>query len=57
MKLARPTPVIVVPLLAVALLSAGPALAAGCITPPGTEGDQFYNNTYHTMQFCNGTNW
>ena len=35
---------------------AGNAFAA-CTSPPGTEGDQFYNTTYHTMQFCNGTNW
>lgn len=42
-------------LLAAAL--AAPAAFAACASPPGTEGDQFYNTSYHTMQFCNGTNW
>jgi hypothetical protein len=44
-------------LFAAALVPTAPALAAGCSSPPGTAGDQFYNNTYSVMQFCNGTNW
>ncbi len=33
------------------------ALAAGCSTPPGNEGDIIYNSTYKVVQFCNGTQW
>jgi hypothetical protein len=29
---------------------------AGC-SAGGNEGDQTYNKTFHTMQFCDGTNW
>ena len=30
---------------------------AACINPAGIEGNQVYNTTYKTMQFCDGTNW
>ncbi|HPF78603.1 MAG TPA: hypothetical protein PLF01_04840, partial [Alphaproteobacteria bacterium] len=30
---------------------------AACTSPAGAEGDQIYNTTHKTMQFCNGTNW
>ena len=30
---------------------------ADCINPAGIEGDQVYNSTHKTMQFCDGTNW
>jgi hypothetical protein len=34
-----------------------PVLASGCTTPAGTAGDQIYNSTSNTMQYCNGANW
>jgi len=27
------------------------------VNPPGDEGDQVYNITYHVMQYCNGQHW
>jgi hypothetical protein len=30
---------------------------AACTNPSGIEGEQIYNSTYKTMQFCNGTDW
>ena len=30
---------------------------AGCTNPTNNEGDMTYNHTFHTMQFCDGTNW
>ena len=33
------------------------AAIAACSNPTGIEGDQVYNQTYSTMQFCDGTNW
>ena len=32
-------------------------LFAACTSPAGNAGDQFYNTTYNSMQFCNGTSW
>lgn len=44
--------------LACAYMAFGsPAYAAGCVTPTGVEGEVVYNNTFHVMQFCDGTNW
>jgi hypothetical protein len=42
--------------LAFFLLAGEPAEAA-CSSPTGVEGTQIYNTDYHTMEFCNGTNW
>ena len=42
-------------LLLAACLAAAPAYA-GCSNPTGNEADKS-NKTYHTLQFCNGTNW
>ena len=33
------------------------AAHAVCTSPAGTEGEQIYNTTHKTMQFCDGTNW
>jgi hypothetical protein len=46
----------------VLLLAAPACLAAGsvhaaCSNPAGNEADEIYNSSYHTYQFCNGTNW
>lgn len=30
---------------------------ADCASPTGVEGEQVYNLTYKTMQFCDGSNW
>ena len=30
---------------------------ADCVNPAGIEGEQVYNSTHKTMQFCDGTNW
>ncbi len=30
---------------------------ANCVAPAGIAGDQIFNSTYKTMQFCDGTNW
>jgi hypothetical protein len=30
---------------------------AACSNPAGVEGEQIYNTTHKTMQFCDGTNW
>ena len=43
-------------LTALACLAAGPAYA-DCTSPAGKEADRIYNSDYHTLQFCNGTNW
>jgi hypothetical protein len=37
-------------------LFVGP-LHADCLNPAGPEGQTIYNGDYHTLQFCNGTNW
>ncbi len=39
-----------------AALAAGPSHAT-CTDPAGNEADVFYNQSYHTYQFCNGTSW
>jgi hypothetical protein len=40
------------------LALAVPAMAsAACTNPSYPEGAQYYNSTYHVMQYCNGTNW
>ncbi len=39
-----------------ATLAAAPVYAA-CTNPAGNEADRFYNASYHTYQFCDGTNW
>lgn len=33
------------------------AALADCANPVGKEGQQMYNTTYKTMQFCDGTTW
>jgi len=33
------------------------AAAAGCVNPTGVEAALVYNNDYHLLQFCNGTDW
>lgn len=43
-------------LILLACLASGPAYA-GCSNPAGNEADQFYNKDYHTLQFCNGSQW
>ena len=30
---------------------------AACVNPAGNEGNQVYNTTYKTMQFCDGNTW
>ncbi len=30
---------------------------ADCTAPAGIAGDQIFNSTHKTMQFCDGTNW
>lgn len=40
----------------IVLFSAHSAFAA-CTVPNGSAGAQFFNSTYNTMQFCNGTSW
>jgi hypothetical protein len=40
----------------IGLLFAAP-LHADCVNPVGPEGQTIYNGDYHTLQFCNGTNW
>lgn len=35
----------------------GLVFASACSNPNGNEADQFYNQAYHTWQFCNGSNW
>jgi hypothetical protein len=42
--------------LALLCLSSFPALA-DCTNPAGVESQIVYNADYHTMQFCNGTDW
>ena len=53
MALLRLSPVL---LFALACLAAGPARAV-CTNPTNNERDITYNKDYHTLQFCNGTNW
>jgi len=43
-------------LLLSSLFLASPAIAQ-CVDPVAEEGDQIYNTSFHTMQFCNGTEW
>ena len=33
------------------------AARADCTNPAGVAGEQVYNTTHATMQFCDGTNW
>jgi hypothetical protein len=40
-----------------ALAVPAPAYAAGCTVPAGIAGDMIYNNSFNTMQYCNGSNW
>lgn len=42
-------------LMTVCLFTTG--AGAACTSPAGAEGDQVYNQTHKTMQFCDGTNW
>jgi len=46
-------------ILAAVLIASAPAVAQAtpCVNPPGDEGDQVYNITYHVMQYCNGSHW
>ncbi len=44
-------------LILLACLTPGLAHAQACSNPAGNEGDIFYNQAYHTPQFCNGSNW
>lgn len=45
-------------LLLATLVTLYPALAyAGCTNPEGDKGEQVYNATHDTMQFCNGNVW
>ncbi len=48
-----------VALLAVlcAALLASPALRAGCVNPPGVNGEAIYNADHNVMQFCDGASW
>ncbi len=43
-------------LLCAALL-ASPALRAGCVNPPGVNGETIYNADHGVMQFCDGASW
>ena len=43
--------------LLLCVLSVSPVHAGTCSNPTGNEADRIYNGTYHTYQFCNGTNW
>jgi hypothetical protein len=43
-------------MLLMACLAASPAYA-GCSNPTANEADVIYNSSYHTYQFCNGTQW
>lgn len=38
-------------------MSSSLSFAQNCEDPIGSEGEQFYNLDYHTMQYCNGTQW
>ena len=33
------------------------AASAACTSPPGNEGQMIYTTTYHSMEFCNGSQW
>jgi hypothetical protein len=45
-------------LLLGSLMLAMPAMASAACTNPGyPEGAQYYNSTYHVMQYCDGTHW
>ena len=45
-------------LFVMCLLSFGaPAARAACVNPQGEAGDQVFNGTYKTMQFCDGSLW
>ncbi len=45
-------------LSALTLFTLSPTIAhADCANPNGIAGDQIYNSTHKTMQFCDGTNW
>jgi hypothetical protein len=48
---------LVLPLLIVVCLAVGSSARAACTNPSGQEADKFYNQDYHTWQFCNGTSW
>ncbi len=45
-----------IPFVLLLCLFAAPAYAA-CSNPSGNEGAMIYNADYHTVQFCNGTDW
>ncbi len=40
-----------------AALLASPALRAGCVNPPGVNGETIYNADHGVMQFCDGASW
>ncbi len=40
-----------------AALLASPALRAGCVNPPGVNGEAIYNADHNVMQFCDGASW
>lgn len=48
--------IIVLSVMVLSVITGAPAWA-DCTNPPGKEGDQVYNGTYKTMQFCDGTVW
>ncbi len=41
----------------IGVLSFSGTAQADCSAPAGIEGDQIFNSTYKTMQFCDGNNW
>ncbi len=40
-----------------AALLAGSPLYAGCVNPPGVNGEAIYNADHNVMQFCDGASW
>jgi hypothetical protein len=44
-------------ILFLAVLTLADHARAACTNPAGPEGQQVYNVTYKTMQFCDGANW
>lgn len=44
-------------LAALVMIGSTGAVWAACSNPTGQEGESVYNGTYHTLQFCNGTQW
>ncbi len=41
----------------IGLLLFSGTVQADCSAPAGVAGDQIFNSTHKTMQFCDGTNW